>query len=98
MVQVIQKEVGSSDVSALVLKLSTEVIGREVEKLSKAIYPLQNVFVHKVKVLRYPKSDLGRLIELHGGADSIKDFEVQAQLANGAAVERPAEEVAVAEE
>jgi hypothetical protein len=34
------------------------------------------------------------LIELHGGADSIKEFEAQAQLASGAAVERP-EEAAV---
>jgi small subunit ribosomal protein S3Ae len=34
-----------------------EVIGREIEKSCKGIYPLQNVYVRKVKVLKTPKFD-----------------------------------------
>lgn len=33
-------------------KLVPEVIGREIEKSCQGIYPLQNVFVRKVKILK----------------------------------------------
>lgn len=36
----------------LVHKLVPEVIGREIEKSCQGIYPLQNVFVRKVKILK----------------------------------------------
>ena len=97
MVEIVNKEVAASDISQLVIKLSTETIGRQIEKQTQAIYPLQNVLVRKVKVLRAPKADLGRLVELHGGVEHIKDFEAQLEMA-GVTVDRPAEEEAVAEE
>lgn len=53
----------------LVHKLVPEVIGREVEKASQGIYPLQNVYVRKVKILKAPKFDINKLLELHAGAD-----------------------------
>jgi small subunit ribosomal protein S3Ae len=40
--------------------------GKEVEKACQGIYPLQNVYVRKVKVLRAPKFDLTKLMEVHG--------------------------------
>lgn len=96
-VKIIQDELSTCDIPTLTLKLSSEVIGRQVEKASLSIYPLQNVLTYKVKVIRAPRGDLGRLLELHGGSDAIRDFEtaaaLQATAATGAAVERPEEEV-----
>ena len=45
---------------------SPEVIPKEIESKCKAIYPLQNCFIRKVKVLKKPKFDLTKLMELHG--------------------------------
>lgn len=91
-IQIIQKEVSSCDVTKLVTKLASEVIGKQVEKISQSIYPLQNVFTTKVKVVRSPKSDMGRLMELHGGQEAIIKFqsEFDNQVANqgSAPVER----------
>merc|ERR1711865_384255 len=52
-------------------KLIPESIGKEVEKACSGIYPLQNVFVRKVKMLKKPKFDLTKLLEVH--ADSGKE-------------------------
>jgi len=45
-----------------------ESIGDEIEKKCKSVFPLQNCFVRKVKVLKKPKFDLTKLMELHGDA------------------------------
>lgn len=54
----------SCDLKELVRKFIPEVIGKEVEKATTGIYPLQNVFVRKVKILKAPKFDLGKLMEV----------------------------------
>lgn len=96
-INIIQKEVSTSDVAKLVTKLASEVIGKQVEKLSQSIYPLQNVFTTKVKVVRAPKGDAGRLLELHGGQDAIlkfqQEFETNAANQASAPVERAEEAV-----
>lgn len=43
-----------------------ESIGLEIEKACQSIFPLQNVFIRKVKMLKKPKFDLLKLMELHG--------------------------------
>ena len=43
MVQIIQREVSSTNLQGLTTKLIPEVIGREIEKSTQGIYPLQNV-------------------------------------------------------
>lgn len=48
-----------------------ESIGLEIEKACQSIFPLQNVCIRKVKILRKPKFDLLKLMELHG--DSSED-------------------------
>ena len=55
--------------------------------LPPGIYPLQNVYIRKVKVLKAPKFDLTKLMEVHG------DYSEEV----GKPVERPAP-VAGAEE
>lgn len=69
MVEIIQREASSRTLSQMV-KLVPEVIGREIEKATQGIYPLQNVHVRKVKLLKQPKFDLGALLALHGESSS----------------------------
>jgi len=70
MVEIIQRE-SAVELSELVTKFVSEVIGREIEKATQGIYPLQNVMIRKVKMMRSPKTDVGKLLELHGGADVV---------------------------
>jgi len=71
MIEIMQREASSVDLADLVTKLQSEIIGREIEKHTQAIYPLQNCLIRKVKMLRAPKLDLGKLLEAHGGADAM---------------------------
>ena len=50
---------------------------------------MQNTFVRKVKLLRAPKFDINRLMEVHG------DYTAEAAAAAAASekIERPAEEI-----
>lgn len=54
----------SCDLKELVQKFIPEMIGREIEKATLSTYPLQNVFIRKVKILKAPKFDLGKLMEV----------------------------------
>ncbi|KAG2731199.1 hypothetical protein G9P44_005615 [Scheffersomyces stipitis] len=66
MSEIMQREVSSVTLAQLTSKLIPEVIGREIEKSTQTIFPLQNVHIRKVKVLKQPKFDLGALLALHG--------------------------------
>ena len=66
MFDIIQKEVTSCDLKDLVQKFVAEVIGTEITKACQSIYPLQHVHVRKVKILKAPRFDLGKLLEVHG--------------------------------
>ncbi|KAB2576953.1 Ribosomal protein S3Ae [Lasiodiplodia theobromae] len=68
MTEIMSREASSCTLSQLTTKLIPEVIGREIEKAAQGIYPLQNVHVRKVKLLKAPKFDLGALLTLHGEA------------------------------
>lgn len=70
MFEIIQREIQSCDLKEVVQKLIPDSIGKEIEKSCQAIFPLQNVYLHKVKILKSPKFDLQKLLELHaeGGA------------------------------
>ncbi|KAJ3232170.1 ribosomal 40S subunit protein S1B [Chytriomyces hyalinus] len=70
MFEIMQREASSCDLKELVQKLMPEVIGKAIEKATQGIYPLQNVFVRKVKILKAPKFDLVKLLELHGESAS----------------------------
>jgi len=70
MVEIINREC-AAELNAIVAKFQTEAIGKEIEKATQGIYPLQNVFIRKVKVLKSPKLDIGKLLESHGGAEAV---------------------------
>ncbi|KAK9735286.1 hypothetical protein RND81_04G196300 [Saponaria officinalis] len=73
----------SCDLKQLVAKFILESIDKEIEKATTGIYPLQNVYMWKVKILKSPKFDLGKLMEVHG--DYSEDV--------GVKLERPADEI-----
>jgi small subunit ribosomal protein S3Ae len=70
MVEIMTREASTVDLNELVAKLIPESIGREIEKATEGVYPLQNVLIRKVVTLRAPKTDLNKLLEIHGGATS----------------------------
>jgi small subunit ribosomal protein S3Ae len=75
MVEIMQREATTCDLAELVQrKFLPETIGREIDKATQGIYPLQNVMIRKVKMLRSPKVDITKIMELHGGADAIRDM------------------------
>ena len=88
MVDVMREEASKCDLKDLVLKLIPEYMGGEIEKACAGIFPMQNVFVRKVKVLKKPKFDLVKLMELHSG-EGAED--------SGDKAEGDAEEVVAAE-
>lgn len=64
--EVMAREASTVELKALVDKFIPEVIGKEVEKACQTVFPLQNVFVRKAKILRKPKFDMVKLLEIHG--------------------------------
>mmetsp|Transcript_27424 Transcript_27424/g.33503 ORF Transcript_27424/g.33503 Transcript_27424/m.33503 type:complete len:162 (+) Transcript_27424:582-1067(+) len=66
MVDIMTAEASKCDLKDLVAKFIPETIGKDIEKECAGIFPLQNCYVRKVKVLKTPKFDLVKLMELHG--------------------------------
>jgi len=71
MIEIMQREANGVEMSALTEKFIVEAIGREIERVTASIYPLQNVLIRKVKVLKSPKTDLNALFAAHGGAEAV---------------------------
>jgi len=65
MFEVMIREASTCDLKELVQKFFPESIGREIEKACQGIYPLQNVYIRKAKILRSPKYEAGKLLEMH---------------------------------
>jgi small subunit ribosomal protein S3Ae len=71
MVEIIANEAGKVQLRELVKKLIPESIGKEIEKVTRGTYPIQNCLIRKVKMVKKPKFDLTKLMELH--SESLKD-------------------------
>merc|ERR1711893_526607 len=70
MVEIMSREVSSNDLKEVVNKLIPDSIGKDIEKACQGIFPLHDVYIRKVKILKKPKFDLGKLMELHGEGGS----------------------------
>ena len=66
MVEVMTQEASKVQLRELVKKLIPESIGKEIEKQAQGIFPLKDVLIRKVKILKKPKFDITKLMELHG--------------------------------
>jgi len=65
MMDIMTKEASSCDLKELVKKFIPESIGKAIEKSCQGIYPLKDVFIRKVKMLKAPKFDVTKLMELY---------------------------------
>jgi small subunit ribosomal protein S3Ae len=87
MINVVIREVAGSDLKTVVSKLLPDSIAKDIEKVCGAVYPLHDVHVRKVKVMKKPKFELSKLLELH--AEGAKGSGVAGKNAEGVPVERP---------
>eukprot|EP00434_Breviolum_minutum_P014104 symbB.v1.2.012435.t1/scaffold860.1/size157271/4 len=72
MVEIMSAEASKVQLRELVKKLIPESIGKEIEKQTQAIFPLKDCLIRKVKILKKPKFDITKLMELHGdGGDDV---------------------------
>mmetsp|Transcript_27819 Transcript_27819/g.61458 ORF Transcript_27819/g.61458 Transcript_27819/m.61458 type:complete len:235 (+) Transcript_27819:68-772(+) len=69
----IMKREAATDLRTLVEKIRNKVIGESITKDCQGIYPLNNVFVRKVKTLKTPKYDPAKLLEFHGEGRKVKN-------------------------
>ena len=65
MTEIMVREVSNGDLKDVVNKLIPDSISKDIEKACQGIYLLQDVYICKVKVLKKPKFDLGKLLDLH---------------------------------
>jgi len=68
MVEIIVREVSNCEMKELVNKLIPDTMGDDIRKACNSVYPLKDVYVRKVKVLKKPRFELGKLMELHSEA------------------------------
>jgi small subunit ribosomal protein S3Ae len=101
MVEIMTREASACELRELVSKFIPETIARRIKKSCHGIYPIENVYIRKVKVLKVPKFDAGKLAEIHGEAakeDTGKKIEDQveeelAKAEEAEAAQAPAEPV-----
>jgi len=67
---IMTREASTVDLKELVNKFIPEMIGKEIEKSCHGVYPMQNVHIRKVKMLKKPKFDITKLLEAHGDSNS----------------------------
>jgi len=95
MTDIITREATTCELKDLVVKFIPESIGKQIEKECHGIYPLSNVFIRKVKMVKSPKFDAFKLAEVHGdNEDAGKKVEAAKGKTTGAA---PAEQKLVGE-
>eukprot|EP01083_Nonionella_stella_P156394 506422_1 len=66
MVDIMTEEASSEDLKGLIQKLIPNSIGDAIEKGTGSIFPLRDCMIRKVKMLKKPKFDIVKLMELHG--------------------------------
>merc|ERR1711972_137786 len=88
MVDIITREVSTVDLKEVVNKLIPDSMSMDIQKACQGIYPLHDVHIRKVKVLKRPRFDLSKLMELHGEG-SGKATTTTTDPTTGEVVERP---------
>ncbi|KNC80424.1 40S ribosomal protein S3a [Sphaeroforma arctica JP610] len=73
MVEIMTTESLTSDFRELVNKFIAGSMGSDITKATNGIYPLQNVYIRKVKILKKPKFDHQKLMEMHGEASATSE-------------------------
>jgi small subunit ribosomal protein S3Ae len=63
--EILVSECAKSSLKDLFKKLITDQVAKQITKDCSKIFPLENVLIRKVKVLKKPKFDLTKLMELY---------------------------------
>jgi len=71
MMDIMRREVASSDIKSVVSKLLPDSIALDISKAATSTYPLHEVHIRKVKVLKKPKFDMSKLLEMHGESGKV---------------------------
>jgi len=71
MFEIIGQAIQKSTLTEVVKKFQLEVIGKDIEKACSGIFPLRDVMIRKVKLVKSPKFDLAKLMDMHGGENGI---------------------------
>merc|ERR1719464_849497 len=64
-VQVLQTEIGNKPLAEFVKSLLIDKIETEIKRSCERIYPLEPVHIQKVKIVKKPKMDITKLMEVH---------------------------------
>jgi len=83
-------ECQKSTLRELFKKFISDAVSKQITKECSKIFPLENVLIRKAKVLKKPKFDLTKLMELY----SDRPEQVQQTPAEEAAAETPANALA----
>lgn len=84
------RKVRQSDLKSVVNELIPDAFAHTIEKKCAKVYPLHDVMVRKVKVLKKPKIDMARLLELHDETRTqAVDSTPGAPAAEGVKIDRP---------
>ncbi|GCC37300.1 hypothetical protein chiPu_0015803, partial [Chiloscyllium punctatum] len=70
MVEIMTREVQTNDLKEIVNKLIPDSIGKDIEKACQSIYPLHDVYVRKVKMLKKPKFEGSSILQRVRGYES----------------------------
>merc|ERR1711990_770617 len=73
MIEIMKRDGTTSSLTEMVQKFIPESMGRDIEKATQGIYPLHNVFIRKVKMLKAPKTSTAKVLEMHGGSAPVVD-------------------------
>jgi len=71
MMTIMRREVSTSDIKNIVAKLLPDSIGQEILKAAASTYPLHDVYIRKVKVLKKPRFDMSKLLDMHGESGKV---------------------------
>jgi len=78
--EIIRNAVSGSDLKSVVKKLGKSSIGTDIRKSCQKLFPLKHALIEKVKVVRRPKHDAAKVMEMHElkhGFDEIQDKEME---------------------
>lgn len=69
MVEITHEEISKTSLRDTVKKIIADSIEKDIEKKTRRIFPLKEIHIRKVKVIKKPKFDITKLMELHGEGD-----------------------------
>lgn len=88
MMEIMLAEITKNSLKDLFKKLLTDAVSKQITKECTKIFPLENVIVRKVKVLKKPKFDLTKLMELYSDRpENVRPADEAAETQNALAQE-----------